>query len=1446
MKLTEAFGYHPLLSNWFGRRYGEPTDVQRQAWEAILAGKHALVAAPTGSGKTLAALLPCLNRIMTEKERDPESPAGVKLLYITPLKALNNDIHHHAAAYVQELEQCAAEQGMPWEGLTVGVRTGDTKPGVRAAMLRRPPDVLVTTPESLYLLLTSAKGRRTLRTVTQVIVDEIHDLAGDRRGSHLSVTLERLAAWTGGLLQRIGVSATQNPIAEVARFLGGWSSEAPDSPARPVAVIESRMDKRIRLGVTMPYGGFITADRQEAVWGPLTEQILERMEGARSVLVFVNNRRLCERLTLRLNERAGYEIARSHHGSVAREQRLEVERALKAGELRCLVATASLELGIDVGSIDLVLQIDSPKSAAAGIQRIGRAGHAVGGESRGLIIARSRGQLPECAVLAKRIATRSIEPILIPRHELGVLCQQIVAMAASGDWTLPELQAVFQRSYAYRGLSSERFIAVLEVLSGYYPFVRPLIDWDRDAERVAARSNTMMAAIMGAGTIPQSSAYPVHHAESRIHLGELDEEYIHESRVGDVFQLGTSSWKIQSIGSDRVYVVETGNTFSEIPFWRGEGQGRTMESSLEIGGFLAEIESRMGSRSGAEMTDWFMSEYLLDAVASDQIASLLHAQKAVSAVPTDRRIVMEQFQDDQKQHHVVIHCWYGRTFNRTWLLAIQRQLEAKLPYRFYANAKDNGIELVFPGGEAGASDYIELIRGVRSANVETLLLESVPGSLMFGAAFRQLAETSLLLSRSFTRRPAWQRRLRSQELLREALPYAERFPFIAEAMRLCLNEELNAPQVKRVLREMESGAIETVVLRNAFPSPFAALYLADYVQTQLYESDAVGTDIQQQLIGLNRAAAGRIFGGSARQEEAEVKPERSVRTAEELYRLLKEQGDLSEAELAALPGGERVAPLLQTLASEGRIAQVPLAGTSRWICADELAAYGRLQEDRKAGEVEDARVLILGRFTSGRLYVTADELAQRYALEPGMARGFLRREEARGKLEPAPDAEGRERWLNRALAERRARQTAGALRGNRDAVEPAVYLGRLLQLQHAVPGERLSGPDGLLRVIGVLQGTFLPLSQWESQVFPIRLTDYRKETLDGLCAEGEVVWIGRKAPEEKEGRVAFFLAESKELLRPFLSGQPAQRHTGLLELLSAKGASFLTALSRDSGRAPSEVLADLLELAWDGRVSNDQFAPLRLHGSGKRPAAPKQGRPGRAGFQSGLGRWYALEPESAAPSEDGAALASSVMAWAKQLLNGYGLLTKDIASQMLPWSWDAVYGALKQLEAWGVLTRGLWVRDIGALQFAQKETVERLRETDRSGLTGVTVLPSLDPANPYGLSVRWPAAEGIAFARKAGNYLLVKDGCWLLWMENNGKRLYTMPDWEKRPLRAGELEELLRTGLRHILSLSGGRKVVVEAWNKQPVIGSAAEEALRELGAEADRGSLVLWPSALK
>jgi ATP-dependent Lhr-like helicase len=1447
MRTNPLHNVHPILAEWFRETFNQPTDVQVQAWASIEENRHTLIAAPTGSGKTLAAILPSLNRIIKANvQNDGAGRPGVKLLYITPLKALNNDIHHHVVSFSTELDKLAAQTELSWLGLKVAVRTGDTPQKVRASILRKPPDILVTTPETLYLMLTSEKAREILRSVEQVVVDEIHYMAGDKRGAHLSLSLERLEALCGRSFLRIGVSATQKPLERVATFLGGWDGDS----ARPVNIIESIGDKKFELRVAVL--DHASAQDKEAVWFALMDRILKEMEGCRSTLIFVNNRRLCERLAQRLNDYCGGEFARSHHGSISREKRLEVEGLLKAGELKCLIATSSLELGIDVGQIDLVIQIDSPLQAASGIQRIGRAGHSVGEVSRGVIIVRTKSSLPEVAVLSRMIRERDIEPIVIRRNSIDVLNQQIVAIVAADDWTVDQLLRLIRRSDCYHTLTREKLDSLLRVLSGYFPFVRPLIDWDRNTDMLSHRSSSRMAAIMGTGTIPGTANYPVFHIDNQIQLGELDEEWVHESKVGELFQLGAQSWTIREIRNDRVLVSETVNRISEIPFWRSEGPGRSWELGETVGAFLAEICSRLeDKRKDEETIDWLGRLYGFDPPAADSLIQFVRQQQAASAVPTHRSIVIEHYQDMMNQTHVILHNVWGRKLNRTWQIVLEHHIEHRLQYRPYMCAKDNGIEMIFREWD---HEWLQSIWQAASAGVDPIVMEALGRSPMFAITFRRMAEVGLLLSRQFTRTPMWQKRIRSEELLKEVLPYAEQFPFFQAAITECFEEHVDAEGLKYVLSGIESGKIQVQITENDFPSPWANQFMWDYVNQQIYESDTLSSELQMQVMNINRELAGAVFGASAVKvvyepevlEAERIRLEGKPESPNELTAVLKRRGDLTLAELEEV-GGEHALTWVRQLEEQDRIVSIRVGSEQRWISRDEKETYEQFPHNPASV------TFVLNRYIDGRISFSEAELRQRYLLTPEQSESLIGKWQQERRIERSPFTEfdggdnaadhritgsrtaesvPEKRWSGSKVCDRITRLSLQHFRKAGEPVEP-VRLGLLLlQRHHLLPGQRMKGVESLRHIVRLLQGIFLPYSQWEQLIFPSRIEGYQKADLDLLCASGEVIWMGRREAGEKEGKIAFFLADSAPLYSPFMPTTEETSHPELLALLRAKGASFLTRLSADTGLVPSVLLEQLFDLVWEGHISNDQWSPLRNYSAAKGKLNPKLG--------SGLGRWYPVE-SLGVPI---VSVEESAVAWVRHLLQNHGIITKDVISQYAPFLWETMVKVLRRLEELGTITRGLFVKGITSMQFMERDVVDMIRQpnelyTPAQELDRVVAVNAADPADLFGTVVPWPEVDGVHFARKQGNFLVYHRGMWVCWLENYGRKIVFLKDeYDKNP-------EMLIPIFRQMLSYGKARKIVIESWNGRQAADTAEGQILLSRGAERDRGSLVFWPSTL-
>ncbi|HEU0167727.1 MAG TPA: DEAD/DEAH box helicase, partial [Chloroflexota bacterium] len=940
--------FHPAISGWFRERFGAPSPPQELGWPSIAAGKHTLILAPTGSGKTLAAFLWCLNQLYVQ----PSHASGVEVLYVSPLKALNYDIEKNLDQPLAGIAAKAAELGLPVPDIRKAVRTGDTGSSERGSMLRRPPNVLITTPESLYLLLTSQRARETLRTVRYLIVDEIHAVAGTKRGVHLALSVERLEALVGRPFVRIGLSATQRPLSEIASFLGGSERE--------VNIVDTGKRKALDLQVVSPVKTFDDLPDHSA-WNGVYAQILEYLRsGPRSTLIFVNNRGIAERVTANLNDLAGEEIARSHHGSLSKERRKEVEDDLKAGKLPAIVATSSLELGIDMGSIDLVLQVGSPKSVSRGLQRVGRAGHTLDATAVGRVLPVFRSDLLEAAVVAREMGQANVEETHVPRNCLDVLAQHIVAMAAAEEWSVPALFDVVRRAYPYTDLTRAALDNVLEMLSGRYPShefgeLRPRIAWDRQNDLVRARDGSRMLAIVNGGTIPDRGYYGVYLAESNVKLGELDEEMVYESRVGQTFTLGTGNWRIQAIGHDRILVSPAPPGAARMPFWHGDGLGRPFELGETVGQFLAEAEAalsaplpaaRGGRGAGTHpLAHQLHTQYHLDAIAADNLVNFLETQRqAVGALPSRKCIIVERFADELGEPRVVIHSPFGDRVNGALAFALSARIREDTGHDVEQLYTDDGIVFRFP---ADAQPPRDLLRQVTPETVEDLIVAELGASAMFGTIFRQNAARALLLPRqSPTRRtPLWLQRIKAADLLQVARKY-ESFPIVIETYRECLQEVLDVPHLRQVLEEIEAGEIEVLQVETPGASPFAAEMLFSFVVAFMYTGDTPRAERNASMLSLNRDLLAEVLDAKAMRDLLEpaamealegrlqrTLPGWKAESADELMEVLLRLVDLTPDEAAARFEGD-AATALEELAATGQVMLVTPDPSPRGADAD--------------------------------------------------------------------------------------------------------------------------------------------------------------------------------------------------------------------------------------------------------------------------------------------------------------------------------------------------------------------------------------------------------------------------------------------------------------------------------------------------------------------------------
>jgi ATP-dependent helicase Lhr and Lhr-like helicase len=1255
--------FTPRVREWFAAAFAAPTPAQAQAWPAIARGEHVLLSAPTGSGKTLAAFLWALDRLSVA---DPEDATGegvggarsTRVVYVSPLKALAYDIERNLRAPLNGISR-------PPNGATdvrVGIRTGDTPQRERAAMLRNPPDILITTPESLYLMLTS-RARETLGAVEAVIVDEIHAVAATKRGSHLALTLERLEAQVragrpSATVQRIGLSATQNPLEEIGRYLVG--------PHREVTIVDAGVRKELDLRIEVPVESMAEPDAglsqdplepvaggestRGSIWPAIYPELLRLVKEHNSTIVFVNNRRSAERVALRLNELAEQDIARAHHGSLAREERTKVEELLKAGELPCLVATSSLELGIDMGAVDLVLQIESPKSVARGLQRIGRAGHGVGEVSRGRIFPKFRGDLLECTVVARRMHEGLIEPTVVPKNALDVLAQQIVAIsvaqqpAAAGlikgrntpdiddpeyfdqGISVDELYALVTRTHSYAELSRELLENVLDMLDGRYPSqefgeLRARIVWDRVAGVVRARKGARQLAIANAGTIPDRGLYAVTLPDGR-RVGELDEEMVYEARPGQAFLLGASSWRIEEIGRDRVIVTPAPGAPGAVPFWKGDSVGRPRELGEAIGAF-----SRWAVEQDAET---LQRDYDLDPRAARNLLDYLREQQSATRVlPSERTIVVERFRDEIGDWRICILSPYGGRVHSAWALALTARIRERFELEADAISSDDGIVLHLPDLDAddveslpSAADLV-LIEPDEVAQAVTAELGS---SALFGARFRENAGRALLIPRAYPgrRTPLWQQRLKSQNLLEVAKRYAD-FPILLETYRECLRDVLDLPGLETLLRGLHSREISLVEVETPTASPFASSLLFDYVATYMYEGDTPTAERRAAALSLDRDLLRELLGqeelrelidpGALQRVEDDLQCRSEIARAtgrDGLHDALRRVGDLTVGEVRErVLEGIGPEQLLDQLERERRAIRLRVGGEERYVAADEAGLYrdalgavppGGLPEAFLADVPDSLRVLV-ARFARTHGPFTGDELHARYGVDASAVLRELERSGGlvRGELRPG----GTEReWCDVEVLRRLRRASLAALRKE---IEPADARALAAFLPSWQGIDRNSGAgagvDRLREVLVPLQGLALPAEIWERDVLPRRIGAYSQAWLDTLCASGEVVWVGAGSVGRSSGRVALYFREDAALIGP----PPAPRSSSaagagavpsdpaheLLRKRLARGPAFFTDLLAELPVAGEALREALWDLVWAGEATNDAWAPLR-------------------------------------------------------------------------------------------------------------------------------------------------------------------------------------------------------------------------------------------------------------
>lgn len=1448
--------FHSCTREWFQQSFTEPTRIQREAWPWISQNQSALLLAPTGSGKTLAAFMAAIDRLFFREDLIAESrlraeqaratgrgrkkktpPGSIRVVYVSPLKALGVDVDRNLRSPIAGLRAFAQRNEVAHHTPTVAVRSGDTSQKERALINKEPPDVLITTPESLYLMLTS-QAESVLSGVETVIVDEIHAMAGTKRGTHLFTTLERLellrqkAAGESVVppLQRIGLSATQRPLEEIARLLGGGQATAdPAKTVQPRAVQIVDASEKRRFAVTIetpaedlqdeedepddiPIGNAASAPSIPSVWPSIHPRLVELIRQNRSTMIFVNSRRLAERLATAINETAEEEIALAHHGSIAKDIRAEIEDRLKRGDLPAMVATSSMELGIDMGAVDLVIQIEAPPSIASGTQRIGRAGHQVGALSTGIIFPKYRGDLVACSAAAGAMLEGWVEETKYPRNPLDVLAQQIVAMTCRDALHVDEIYATLRSAAPFFELPHASFVSVLDLLSGRYPSdefseLRPRINWDRVSGMVSPRKGAQRLAILNGGTIPDRGLYGVFlvgadGATTGGRVGELDEEMVFECRPGDVFLLGASSWRVMDITRDRVLVSPAPGEPGRMPFWRGDGPGRPFEFGKAIGGLSRELA---GASRGAALNRLTQQHGLQESAAESLLGYLDDQKEAAEELPTDDTIVIESFLDEIGDWRIVILSPFGSRVHAPWALLVSARLRAETDDDVDVMWTDDGIVFRIPE----AFDLPpEATFFPNPEDVEEDLIREIGGTALFAARFRENAARSLLLPRRSPqkRSPLWLQRRKSADLLKVASRFPS-FPILIETYRECLQDVFDMPGFVSLLKDIRTRNIRVRSIRTEHPSPYSGAVLFNYVGNYIYDGDAPLAERRAQTLSLDHAQLRELLGTVDFRElfdpQVVVDVERDLqrlndyklRHDDDLHSLLLDLGPLTTEEIGQRCQPDDVAAghvqqWITQLISGRRAFEVKIADRITIAAAEDASrlrdALGVMPPqglpDAFLEPVEEAMTDLISQYARTHGPFTADAAARRFGLGVAPVVSVLARLKEAGRVldgEFLPGQSGQE-WCDSNVLKSIKRKTLAALRKEVEPVEQDALV-RFLPDWHGITRRR-RGLDSLLDVIEQLQGAPLPASTLEDEILPARLEGFRPADLDELCVQGEVIWRGYDSTGSHDGRIGLFLTDHYEQLAPVITPADDDLSEQIRQLLNERGGLLFDQIATSLRQFPNDLLGVLWDMVWNGEVTNDTLTPLR---SLRRAAAGKSSRDRRAvrSFRSrrqnrlpgSEGRWTLL-PTFA----DGPTTTERQTAISAQLVERHGVLTRDmLAREEVAGGFAGLYPVLKAMEESARVRRGYFVAGLGAAQFAAPGAEDRLRgcrrevQDDEEAVT--LILAATDPASPWGNALAWPDTTDDAQRpqRVAGARVIVRDGILLGYVGRTRQNLLT-------------------------------------------------------------------------
>ena len=1409
--------FHPIVREWFEKTFSAPTEAQALGWPAIASGRHTLISAPTGSGKTLAAFLVCIDRLLRAGVCGDLADVA-QVVYVSPLKALSNDVHKNLSVPLREITDLAWKNGIMVPEIRVAVRTGDTPASERQAMARKPPHIWITTPESLYILLTSLSGRRGLAGVRTLILDEIHAVADDKRGSHLSLSVERLCALVQEPVTRIGLSATQRPIEEVARFLVGAANIDPGGAPR-CTIVDTGHRRKMDLEIEIPNDELGPIASHE-IWDETISRIAALVQGHRTTLVFVNTRRLVERVAHLLSQKLGEECVVAHHGSLSRKTRLNAEERLKKAEVRVCVATASLELGIDVGAVELVCQIGSPRSIGILLQRVGRSGHWLGGVPKGRLFPLTRDELIECAALFYAVRHDDLDRLSIPPWPLDILSQQIVAMCSAGDWDVEDLFRTVRQAYPYRDLPRAWFDRIVEMLaegiSTRLGRRSAYLHWDRIHGKLRGRRGARLAALTSGGAIPDNADYQVIADPDGAYVGSVNEDFAIESLAGDIFLLGNTPWKVRRVERGRVRVEDARGQAPTIPFWLGEAPARTPELSADVSALREEIDRRLSQRE--ECMRWLAEEVGLAGGAAEQCRAYIDEGKRVlGSVPSIRRVVAERFFDETGGTQLILHAPFGGRINRAWGLALRKRFCRTFDFELQAAATDDGINLSL--GPQHSFPLEDIFRFLRSEGIEDSLQQAVLPSPIFAARWRWNLTRSLALLRSVggKRVPAPLQRMRADDLLAAIFPAQTQcqdnrvtetvpipdHPLVFETLRDCLTEALDVEGLRDVLQTIERGEIQFLAKDTPIPSAFSHQILN--AMPYAFLDDAPLEERRARAVLLRRALPehaadlGRLDPDAIRGAAEDAWPE--IRDREELHDALLGLILFPEKEKSRFPAA---APeWLESLAAERRGFRVTRGDRAYWVAAERysiaceaLGVPAPLAAGTSSLAEGRGSVLLVRGWVEVSGPVRATELADILGLETGEVRSALAQLEGEGVVLRGffTGRRDEEEFCDRRILARIHRATIAHLRREIEPVPASTFLRFLFSWQHLAGGTQLSGDHGLLEVVEQLEGFEAAAAAWEDEILRPRIRDYEPASLDTLCLAGEIVW-GRWTRRETQAEVA---ARRPGLTRtailglgiredmPWLLDRTSADETALsvpardvLAFLRQRGASFFGEITAGARHLPSEVEDALWQLVAAGLVTADSFAALRSLVSGEARRADRSPRRRRQPRRTREGRWSLLDPLGPPPE-------NLVELRARQFLRRYGLVIKELlAREPSAPPWRELLAVLRRSEARGEIRGGRFVSGFPGEQFALPEAVDALRAMRRNEEQGHYLkISACDPLNFVGILTPGPRVTAIL-----GNRIIYRDGVPVAAVESGETRILTQVEAAEQPVLERLLDE---------------------------------------------------------